>query len=100
MKRREVTFAPEAKDDLLKLYDWIADAAGPSVALAYLERIEAYCGGFDLASERGTRRDDVRAGLRIVGFERRATIAFTVDEEEVLVLRVLYGGQDFEGRLR
>ncbi len=100
MKRREVIFAPEAKDDLLKLYDWIADAAGPSVALSYLERIETYCSSFDVASERGTKRDDVRPGLRIVGFERRVTIAFTVDNEKVLILRLLYGGQDWEERLR
>jgi len=100
VKRREVTFAPEAKDDLLKLYDWIAEAAGPAVALPYLERIEAYCAGFDLASERGTKRDDVRRGLRIAGFERRVTIAFTVSDARVVILRVFYGGQDWQEALR
>lgn len=28
-----------------------------------------------------------------MGFERRATIAFVVDEADVTVLRVLYGGR-------
>jgi toxin ParE1/3/4 len=96
VRRREVVFAPEARDDLWRLYEAIATAAGASVALAYIERIEAYCLGFDLASERGHRRDDIRPGLRIVGFERRVTITFSVDNGRVTILRVFYGGQDWE----
>ncbi|MDZ4366104.1 MAG: type II toxin-antitoxin system RelE/ParE family toxin [Afipia sp.] len=44
--------------------------------------------------ERGTRRDDLSPGLRIVGFERRVTIAFVVEEDEVIVLNILYGGRE------
>ena len=33
MKRRIVTFAPEARDDLIKLGDWIAERAGAEIAL-------------------------------------------------------------------
>ncbi|MEJ0096792.1 MAG: type II toxin-antitoxin system RelE/ParE family toxin [Bauldia sp.] len=99
MKRRSVVFAPEAANDLLRLYEWIADAAGPSIAIEYIDQLEAYCLGFDLASECGILRDDIRPGLRIVGFKRRMTIAFTVDEKIVTVLRVFYGGQDWESTL-
>ena len=42
------------------------------------------------------RRDDVREGLRIVGFERRATVAFHVDKRRVTILRFFYGGQDWK----
>ena len=97
MKERPVLFSPEARDDLFALYDWIAAAASPDAALSYVERIEAYCLGFAHASERGHRRDDIRLGLRIVGFERRVTIAFTVDETRVVILRVFYGGRNWEG---
>jgi toxin ParE1/3/4 len=100
VKRREVVFAPEARDDLLRTYEKIADAAGAHIALSYIERIEAHCLGFDFASERGHLRDDIRAGLRIVGFERRVTIAFTVDEQSVTILRLFYGGQNWEGAFR
>lgn len=96
MKQRQVIFAPEARDDLLRLYDHIAGAASPTVALAYLERIEDYCSRFDLASERGQLRNDIRPGLRIIGFERRVTIAFAVDENRVTILRLSYGGRDWE----
>jgi toxin ParE1/3/4 len=47
-----------------------------------------------LAAERGTRRDDIRPGLRIVGFERRMVIAFHVDERTATIDRILYGGRD------
>lgn len=97
MKERLVQFSPEARDDLLALYGWIAAAAHPDTAFSYIERIEAYCRGFDVASERGTRREDIRPGLRIIGFERRVTIAFTVEETRVVILRVFYGGRNWEG---
>ncbi len=96
MRRRDVIFSPEARNDLLNLYDRIAAKAGPEIAIGYIERIEAFCHGFDLASERGQLRGDIRPGLRIVGFERRITIAFSVDEERVTILRLFYGGRDWE----
>lgn len=96
MKRRRVEISDEARTDLIALYAWIAEAAGPDAALSYIERLERYCRGFDVASERGTQRDDIRPGLRIVGCERRVTIAFTVEDERVVFLRVFYGGQDWD----
>jgi toxin ParE1/3/4 len=45
-------------------------------------------------------RDDIRPGLRIVGFERRVTIAFSVDDGRVTILRVFYGGRDWENAFR
>jgi len=93
---RDVIFAPEARADLLALYEWISAKASPDVAMTYIERIERYCSGFDLASQRGHMRDDIRTGLRVIGFERRVTIAFMVSEEVVTILRLFYGGQNWE----
>lgn len=96
MKSRKVIFAPEARDDFLQIYEWIAGAASPSVAMSYTGRLEALCLGFDLAAERGHVRDDIRLGLRVVGFERRVTVAFTVDEERITFLRLFHRGEDWE----
>jgi len=38
----------------------------------------------------------IRPGLRIVGFERRVSVAFVVEEDEVVILRLLYAGRQFE----
>lgn len=99
MIRRTVVFSPEAAADLVNLYDRIVHAAGGHVALGYLDRIERFCLGLDLASERGHRRDDIRPGLRIVGFEKRVTVAFVVGETEVTILRLFLKGRDWEADL-
>lgn len=98
MTPRTVILAPEARDDLRWIYDCVAEAAGSVTAARYIDRLETYCNGLELGSERGTRHDERRHGLRVVGFERRVSIAFTVDEAEVTILRLFYGA-DWEREL-
>ncbi|MGB5087418.1 MAG: type II toxin-antitoxin system RelE/ParE family toxin [Methylocystis silviterrae] len=50
--------------------------------------------------ERGTRRDDLRPGLRTIGFRRRVTIAFAVETDAVTIIGIFYGGQDLEAALQ
>ena len=96
MKQRNVQFALEAIEDLNSMFDWISENANADVALGYIERIEDYCSRLDLASERGQLRNDIRPGLRIVGFEHRLVIAFVVDDETVTIRRVMSGRQDWQ----
>jgi len=100
VKPYKVTFRPLAESDLIALYDYIAGEAGSEIAGAYIERIEAACLSLETFPQRGTRRDDIRPGLRTIGFERRATIAFRVVKSEVTIVRIFYGGRDYEGILR
>ncbi len=93
---REIVFAPEAQDDLKQLYLVISERSDTERAMAYVDRIETYCRGFADFPERGIRRDDLFPGLRVVGFERRVTIAFHADPETVTFLRILYGGRDID----
>lgn len=79
--------------DLIKLYAYIEAQSGPDRARAYTGRIEARCAGLADFPERGRQRNDLRPGLRIMGFERRVTIAFHVSSENVVIDRVLYGGR-------
>jgi len=91
---RRIVFSPEAQADLLALYDHVAEQAGEARALAYLEQIEVHCRGFVTFPHRGTRRDDLRHGLRTVGFKRQLTIAFHVEADRVVFDRILYRGRD------
>ena len=100
MRRYGVTFRPHAEADLIAVYEYIAEEAGTAVAGAYIDRIEATSLSLVTFPERGTRRDDIRPGLRIIGFEHRATIAFQVIENEVVILRIFYGGQDWPRTFR
>ena len=96
MKGRRVVFAPEAAGDLVALYDWITAEVSPVVAMTYLERVEAFCQRLGVGSEGGHLRADIRPGLRIIGFERRLTIAFVVDDTRVTILRVFARGRNWE----
>ena len=89
-----VVFSPEARADIVELYDYIAEASGAARALDYVERIERKCLNLAMFPQRGRSRSDVREGLRVIGFERSANIAFVIDERTVTILRILYGGQD------
>jgi toxin ParE1/3/4 len=94
-----ITFRPQAEADLFELYRYIAERSGHAIAGRYIDRIEAACMSLENSPMRGTRRDDIRPGLRTVGFERRATIAFKVLAREVVIVRIFYGGRDFESIL-
>ncbi|MCH5519560.1 hypothetical protein [Pseudomonas syringae] len=39
---------------------------------------------------------DIRPGLRITHYRKRAVVAFAVDAVQVKILGIFYGGQDFE----
>ena len=96
---RRVLILPSAERDLHRLYSYIRNHSGPEVAIGFVRRIRAYCEGFETFPERGQRRDDLRPGLRLVGFERRVVIAFTITAEAVEVGRVIYGGRDVDALL-
>jgi len=100
MKKYEVRFRPLAEADLLGLYRYIAKKSGYEVAGTYIERIEAACLALEHFPRRGTRRDEIRPGLRTMGFERRATIVFRVEQLKVRIVRIFYGGRDYERLLR
>jgi toxin ParE1/3/4 len=93
-----IEFSPVALGDLIDLYDFIAERDGEQRAIGYIDRIEECCGSLSLFPNRGTRNEarDLRPGLRILGFERRAVIAFRIQAGTVTILRVLYGGRDVE----
>jgi toxin ParE1/3/4 len=93
---RKVIFAPEAEQDLLELYDYIAVNSDPERARGYTDRIVAACLGLVTFPERGTRRDDLRPGLRTTTFRRRVTIAFHITATTVTIDRVLYGGRNLK----
>ncbi|MCF7977706.1 MAG: type II toxin-antitoxin system RelE/ParE family toxin [Chromatiaceae bacterium] len=94
-----VVFSTEAEDQLVALYRYIADAASPEIAARYTEAIVSYCEGLRTFPHRGTQRDDIRPGLRVTNYKKRAVIAFAVDNDIIAILGVFYGGQDYETAL-
>ena len=93
----KVILTPGARQDLVQIYEYIAEKVDPLRAIGYVERIEFFCQSLTQFPERGMRRDDLRLGLRTTGFERRITIAFHIANKEVRIDRILYGGRNLEG---
>ncbi|MEM1377404.1 MAG: type II toxin-antitoxin system RelE/ParE family toxin [Pseudomonadota bacterium] len=96
MRARVVVFEAQAEHDIQEVFLATNANVGPNASAARVRRLLAFCNRLDLASERGQTRNDIRPGLRIVGFERSLTIAFAVTEAEVRILRVFQKGADWE----
>ena len=96
MRQHALRLSPEAQTDLVQIHAYVAERSGSAVtADRYIERIADFLTSLDIFPARGTVRDDIRPGLRVIGFERSAAIAFVVEENDVVVLRILAGGQEF-----
>ena len=94
-----VVFLAEAEGDLNNLFDYIADQSGALRAQNYIGRIEAACAKLSSFPNKGAPRDDLLPGLRTLSFERRALVVYRVENTTVFVLRVFYGGRDYEREL-
>ncbi|RUM26789.1 type II toxin-antitoxin system RelE/ParE family toxin [Rhizobium vallis] len=89
-----VRLSAAAQRDVDALLDYLVPVAGEVIAQSYVARLQAFLKGFQIFPQRGTVRDEIRDGLRIVGFERSLSIAFIVEGETVYILRILSGGQE------
>ena len=96
-----IVFTPEAADQIVALYEYIIADGSPLIAERYTRAIVNYCEELNTFPHRGTRRDDIRPGLRITHYKKRAIIAFTIDDiaQRVIIVGVFYGGQDYEAAL-
>ena len=96
MQQFSVVFSPAAVEDLASIRAYIANANSVSVADSFVERLIAHCEGLARAPHRGTVRDQIRPGLRVIGWRRTITIAFAVDDEahRVDIAGVFYLGRN------
>lgn len=83
---------------MTNLYYYIAEQGGDHErAIGYVRRIRMRCEKLKAFPELGRRRDDLRSGVRILGFERRVVIVYAVlPSGDVEIGRVFYGGRDYE----
>lgn len=95
-----VIFTPEAQQQILELYRYIANATSSVIAERYTSAIIAYCEDLQTVPLRGILREDLRPALRITNYKKRAVIAFAVDEELISIIGVFYGGQDYTTALQ
>jgi toxin ParE1/3/4 len=88
-----VYFHPAAQQELADLYEYIATQSGTMRAWNFVSGIREHCTELAAYPERGSLRDDLRPGLRIIGHRRRVSIAFSVKEDADHILGIFYGGR-------
>ena len=94
-----VILSPRALQQLASIFRYIEKDASTQTAANFVESIMAHCQGFAQFPLRGTKQDEIRPGLRLVGVRKRVTIAFEVEQTIVNILGIFYGGQDVEAAL-
>ncbi len=92
-----IVFSERAEDQLDARSAATEQDSGRARAESFTGAIVDFCMGLSLFPERGTRRDDLRPGLRILDWCRRVTIALTVEPGVVVILGIFYGGQQWTG---
>jgi toxin ParE1/3/4 len=102
VRRYSVELDLGAFEDLSAIRDRVAAEAGEGVATRFIDRVLRHLDGFEAVPMRGTSRDDIREGLRVVGWRKVVTLAYVVDDaaRRVLFLAVLYRGYDVEAALK
>lgn len=85
----EVIFTLEADAHLGNIYEYIRGESSPETAQRFTDSIVNYCNGFSTFPNRGTLRDDLRPGLRVVGFRRRGAIV--IREGNAITREQIYG---------
>ena len=103
MKFYRVRLARKALTDLELLYDYIADQLqSPEAAMRLYDKITEGIRSLKLFPERCTLLPEIRGcpvTMRHLLIEKYA-IVYTVTENTVLVLRIIYGASDFIQKLQ
>jgi toxin ParE1/3/4 len=88
-------YRPRAEEDLEAIYRFIAQDS-PARAFSYIEQIQQRCDLLRDSPEQGRARPDLRPGLRVIPYGRSVVIAYQVVGDTIEILRIFYGGQDYE----
>ena len=94
----ELVYRPAALADLDAIYDFI-EPDSPRKAVQFVHDIRAKCRLLCENPRLGPARDNIRPGLRIYPMFRRVVVCYRIAESTVVVVRVLYGGRDYEAIL-
>jgi toxin ParE1/3/4 len=94
----EVVFDRAATAELNEIFNYVEERAGTAIATNFVNKLHDFCRRLEHTPERGTKRDDLRTGLRAIGYRRRATILFEVDHtrHRVIIVSIYYGGRNYE----
>ncbi|PZM09108.1 type II toxin-antitoxin system RelE/ParE family toxin [Rhizobium tubonense] len=93
-----VILHPLAEDDLFSIYEFIAQDS-PTRAIAFSRKIRSHCFSLETMPERGTLRERLGSGIRIVIIEGKVSVIYRIEDDVVNILRIFYAGQNIPDNL-
>ncbi len=101
MQRLPVLYRQGAVSDLDSIFDYLLEqGASIRAARGFVGRLEAQCERIGNLPEGYPARPEFGAGVRMAPFEHSAVIVYRLAEAAVEILRVYYGGRDYETLMR
>ena len=95
-----VIFREEALSDIEQIVRYLRDqGASLRAAHAFVERIENKCRRIGGVPEGNSLRPDLGPDIRLAPFERSAVILYCLTEATVEIVRIYYGGRDYQSLL-
>ena len=98
-----VVFNPHVIRQLRDIERFLSGILAPDDAVAFTETLINFCANsLKTFPNRNRKRDDISKGLRLLGYRKRATILYRVNDAEhvVTISAVFYGGQEWEAKFR
>ncbi len=90
-----IIWSPEAENDLLDIWNYVARESSPSLADAQVKAVHHACVTLAQWPHSGRARDDLRVGVRSIVVKPYVAF-YRVNEATVEVVRVLHGSRDID----
>jgi len=92
---RAITWSPEAEQDLLAIWDYVAREASPDVADEQLRSLDRACEALAEWPYSGRARDELLRGVRSIAVEAYV-VFYRVGHSVIEIIRVLHGRRDVD----
>jgi toxin ParE1/3/4 len=100
MQNLPVIYREEAIADIEQIVGYLRDqGASLMAAHAFVDRMEARCQRIGGVPEGNPLRPDLGPGIRLAPFERSAIILYCLTDAAVEIVRIYYGGRDYQSLL-
>jgi plasmid stabilization system protein ParE len=90
-----VVYTPDAEDQIAAILAFVAEESSPETAASFVDGLARLCDSLAAFPFRGTRVGNPERGVRMLVHRGRATVAYAMDGDTVLIVGVFYAGRNW-----